>query len=112
MKSGCSYNDVDKLLWMLLVIVFDMLEAITNAFVMGECHKVVAMPILNIPIGKTNHHFIKTLYKHKIYECKSIIGFNILLKKKFIEHQGVKRNNETKKNHKTNLKFVYNLIFF
>jgi cell division protein YceG involved in septum cleavage len=82
MKSGCSSNDIDKLLWMLFVIVFDMLEAITNAFVMGEYHKVVAMPILNIPIGKTNHHFIKTLYKHKVYECKSIIVFYIFLENK------------------------------
>jgi len=97
MKSGCSCNDVDKLLWLLFVIVLDMLEAITNAFVMGEYHKVVAMPILNIPISKTNHQFIKTLYKHKVYECKLIIGFYVFIKKKvFIEHQGLKTNNETK----------------
>lgn len=83
MKSGWSYNDVDKLLWILFVIVFDMLEAVTNAFVMGEYHKVVAMPILNLPIGKTNHQFMKTSYKHKVYECKSIIGFYIFIKKMF-----------------------------
>jgi hypothetical protein len=83
---------------MLFVIVFDMLELITNAFVMGKYDKVVAMPILNIPIRKTNHQFIKTLYKHKGYEYKSIIGFYIFINFFcFIEHQGLKRNNENKK---------------
>jgi hypothetical protein len=62
MKSGCSYNDVDKLLWMLFVIVFDMLEAITNAFVMGK-----------IPQNSCNAHFEYPHWQNKLSIYKNII---------------------------------------
>ncbi len=74
---------------------------------MGEYHKVVAMPILNLPIGKINHQFVKTSYKHKVCECKSITGFYIYMKKMF---DWTSRINKKQWNQKQTTKQTLNLF--